>query len=288
MAALILAAVPPAFAHPGGLDANGCHHDRRNGGYHCHRSPRAPTPSPTPAPRPAPVTIPPAPVAPPDSAVVPAPLLATPPSESGLQRPITGNATVLDGDTLDISGQRIRLWGIDAFEAEQLCRTADGGQQRCGAAATHHLTALAAGAALVCAPRDRDAYGRIVAVCRVGSTDLSADLVRNGLAVAFRRYALDYVPDEDAARLSRVGAWAGGFVDPSDFRRTGNGDVADAQRQPAWSGDNCAIRGNINRAGERIYHMPGDPFYNRTNPEAVFCTEAEAQAAGFRRAGRPR
>lgn len=115
--------------------------------------------------------------------------------------------------------------------------------------------------------------------------DLSAELVRGGHAVAFRRYALDYVPDEDLARRAGAGAWAGGFVDPESFRQTGNGDVATAQRQPAAANAACNIRGNINRAGERIYHLPGDPFYGRTNPEATFCSEAEARAAGFRRAG---
>lgn len=46
----------------------------------------------------------------------------------------------------------------------------------------------------------------------------------------------------------------------------------------------CNIKGNHSRRGEWIYHLPGMPYYEQTRPEAMFCTEAEAQAAGYRRA----
>lgn len=220
------------------------------------------------------------------------PLLATPavppvPSPGAGRAPIVGRATVLDGDTIEIGGQRIRLWGIDAFEAAQQCNT-DRGRVACGAQATHELTELVSGSDVICVYRDTDAYQRIVALCRVGSTDLGAHLVRRGLAIAFTRYAQDYSPDEAVARAERVGGWQGSFTAPSNYRAGETNSVAGAQRTPVPTDGRCVIRGNINRQGERIYHMPGDPFYNRTNPEATFCSEAEAEAAGFRRAGRPR
>lgn len=283
-----------ATPHGGGLDASGCHHDRQRGGYHCHRGNPAPPPRRVARP-PAPPARAPVRIAPPVTPVQPETpqLLAvqpvTPAQPAGNQRePIVGQAVALDGDTLQIGLVRVRLYGVDAFEAEQRCGPNPNEATRCGAAASHAMARLVATGETICAPRDVDAYGRLVAVCRVGATDLGATLVREGLALAFRRYALDYVPDENAARLARVGAWAAGFVAPEDYRAGGNSGTATAQRVTAVDQSRCTIRGNINREGERIYHMPSDPYYNRTNPEALFCTEAEAEAAGFRRAGRPR
>ena len=159
-----------------------------------------------------------------------------------------------------------------------------------GARATHELIELIeliGGRDVICVYRDTDAYQRIVALCRVGSTDLGAHLVRRGLAIAFTRYAQDYTADEAVARTDRVGAWEGNFIPPTNYRAGETSSVAGAQRAPATGNASCTIKGNINREGQRIYHMLGDPFYARTNPEATFCSEAEAEAAGFRRAGRP-
>lgn len=279
-----------AIAHPGGLDASGCHHDRRNGGYHCHRGPSAPAPAPRPSPRPAPApqrvfTPPPVP-APPANPTV---LDAGPSGQAapaGLP-PIVGRATVLDGDTIQIGSQRIRLWGIDAFEAAQTCNGA-GGRTDCGARATHELTGLIGDNDVICVQRDIDVYQRVVAVCRVGATDLGATMVRRGHATAFTRYAQDYVPDEALARTERIGAWDGSFIPPSNYRAGERDSVAGAQRSQAPVTGACVIKGNINRNGERIYHLPNDPYYSRTNPEAMFCSEDEARAAGFRHAGEPR
>ena len=70
-----------------------------------------------------------------------------------------------------------------------------------------------------CEQRDVDRYGRIVAVCRLGGEDLNGWLVRNGYAVAYRRYSLDYVSAEDKARSERRGLWAGEFTLPWLWRR---------------------------------------------------------------------
>lgn len=161
------------------------------------------------------------------------------------------------------------------------------GRSACGAHATRELTELVSGRDVICSYRDTDAYQRIVALCRVGTTDLGAHLVRRGLAIAFTRYSQDYSPDEAVGRAERVGAWEGSFTKPSNYRAWETDSIAAAQRAPTGPEATCTIKGNINRSGERIYHMPTDPYYGRTNAEATFCSEAEAQAAGFRRAGRP-
>src|SRR4249919_1713564 len=103
----------------------------------------------------------------------------------------TGPARVVDGDTIDVGGMRIRLWGIDAPESKQMCERL-GAAYACGHEATAHLRALVAGADVACEPRVKDRYGRSVAVCRVGLVDVGAAMVRDGWALAFVRYSVDY------------------------------------------------------------------------------------------------
>jgi len=202
---------------------------------------------------------------------------------------VTGAATVLDGDTLQVQDRKVRLFGVDAFEAEQTCADPRGEAYPCGGRATRYLSRLVAGQRVSCAGRNIDPYGRLVAVCRVGSTDLGAALVRAGHAVAFRRYSLDYVGEEQAARTAKAEAWAGRFVPPADYRVAARGEtIASAQRRETRPSGACVIKGNLSRRGDRIYHLPSDPYYGATRAEAMFCSSAQAEAAGFRRAGRPR
>ena len=131
---------------------------------------------------------------------------------------ITGQPRVTDGDTLSIDGQRIRLHGIDAPERQQPCYR-DGKLWRCGKAAASALAGKIDRRPVTCEERDRDRYGRIVAVCYVGDEDLNAWMVLQGLAVAYRRYSLDYVDQETDAQLARRGVWATRFVLPWEWRR---------------------------------------------------------------------
>src|SRR5436305_6538863 len=85
---------------------------------------------------------------------------------------IAGQANVIDGDTLEIHGQRIRLWGIDAPESSQLCRGEDSLQYRCGAKAANDLDAFIDARPLNCTPITTDRYGRTVATCSVAGADL--------------------------------------------------------------------------------------------------------------------
>ena len=92
---------------------------------------------------------------------------------------ISGVASITDGDTLRIGSERIRLHGIDAPESKQSCR-AGGKTWPCGAAATRALRERIAGRPVECTERDRDRYGRIVAVCRVAGADVNAWMVEQG------------------------------------------------------------------------------------------------------------
>lgn len=100
---------------------------------------------------------------------------------------LTGQASVVDGDTLEIHGTRIRLWGIDAPESSQLCRGDDSLPYRCGAKAANELDAFIAGRSVSCEPVSRDVYGRTVATCSVGGINMGDWLVRGGLAFDWPR-----------------------------------------------------------------------------------------------------
>lgn len=131
---------------------------------------------------------------------------------------IAGFATVVDGDGLEIGGAKIRLFGIDAFEAGQYCTRENGTRWRCGHHATVALDRLVAGERVSCVVRDRDRYARLVAVCKVGGRDLAAALAHDGWALAYRKFSTDYVNDEQVAERAKAGAWVGRFEAPWAWR----------------------------------------------------------------------
>lgn len=212
---------------------------------------------------------------------------------------ITGRATVIAGDSLEIGRERIRLFGIDAPEGKQDCRR-NGEAWRCGEDAADKLRSLVRGATLRCTPRDTDEYGRSVSVCHNGNIDINAEMVRAGLAVAYRRYSSAYVDQENEARAAKRGLWSGEFTPPAEFRRESREQTAQPAPRAGPAGSSpppatarkpgCYIKGNINGKGDRIYHTPDSPSYQDTRidesaGERWFCTEEEARAAGWRPAG---
>jgi hypothetical protein len=116
-------------------------------------------------------------------------------------------------------------------------------------------------------------------------------MVESGWAVAFRRYSDAYVADEIRAKTAGLGLWRSTFEPPSEYRhrheprqaQVSSPRLAPRPTQPSAPSSGCLIKGNHSRKGEWIYHLPGMPYYGRTRAEEMFCTEAEAQAAGYRR-----
>ncbi len=132
---------------------------------------------------------------------------------------LVGVASVIDADTIEIHGVRIRLHGIDAPESRQLCTNPSGQQWRCGQQAALALSDRIGRRTVNCAVRDVDRYDRAIAVCAQDNQDLNRWLVSEGWAVAYRRYSRDYIGAEDQARRAGRNIWAGQFVMPWDWRR---------------------------------------------------------------------
>jgi endonuclease YncB( thermonuclease family) len=132
--------------------------------------------------------------------------------------PILGVASVIDGDTIEIHGERIRLDAIDAPESRQLCFHTDGTSWRCGQKSALALADLIGRSTIHCEPRGHDRYQRIIAICFRNGININAWMVEQGWAVAFRKYGLDYVAQEDTARQNHRGLWVGTFEMPWDWR----------------------------------------------------------------------
>lgn len=196
---------------------------------------------------------------------------------------LTGTVRVIDGDTLELGDNRIRLFGIDAVERGQSCRHPTRGDWPCGDFVTRELTGWLQGQRLRCRPEDRDRYGRVVATCFLGETDIGAALVEAGLAFAYAKYSDRYTALQARALAAGRGLWTSAVIRPERFRRGAELAVPAQGR--------CRIKGNISSQGERIYHLPGQAWYERTRispqkGERWFCSEAQARQAGWRRARR--
>jgi endonuclease YncB( thermonuclease family) len=134
---------------------------------------------------------------------------------SSVVRPAFAAVRVVDGDTLKFGNERIRLHGIDAPESLQRC--ADGWQA--GQAARRELAELVSKGTPNCERVTTDRYGRTVAICRVNGLDISAAMVRRGLAWAYTKYSVRYVPEEALARVEGVGVHARTCTQPAEWRQ---------------------------------------------------------------------
>ena len=238
--------------------------------------------------------------------------------QPGAGAAIVGTARVIDGDTLRLGGTRIRIQGIDAPETDDVCRRPDGSRWRCGDWSTEVARDLFEGRHMVCHDLGERSYDRVVARCMLGETDFAEAMLAAGAARACERFArrhphsLGYMALEAAAADARRGIFDGtpppraGFCLPRNAQAGGADTGAPQTSTPqtgtpgtiAWNpapdpdrrlaAAGCTIKGNISQtSGERIYHLPGQAHYDSViiRPELGqrwFCSEEEAQAAGWR------
>jgi endonuclease YncB( thermonuclease family) len=216
---------------------------------------------------------------------------------------ITGTAKVREGDHVQIGSTRIRLGGIDAPSVDQLCLNNSGERWTCGIAARDELIKHTDNKTWTCHLRQAaDRRGRVIARCEVDGEDIQKWIVKSGWALSYTRFSHDYDADEKAAREAKAGMWQGAFIAPWDWRvRNKKTTILGAVKPPenahailqaSASGPvapspDCTIKGNVNRAGECIYHKPTSRWYAKIEMKISkgtrwFCSVDEAEAAGCR------
>jgi endonuclease YncB( thermonuclease family) len=215
---------------------------------------------------------------------------------------VTGTPKIREGDQIVIGNSRIRLGGIDAPSVDQLCLNTKGERWTCGVAARDELIKHADNKTWTCHVRSTDRRGRQVARCEVDGEDIQKWMVTSGWALSYVRVSHDYDADEKAARDAKAGMWQGAFIAPWDWRVRNKKTVilgsakpppnanaillASASGSVAPSPD-CTIKGNVNSAGECIYHKPTSRWYAQIKMQINkgtrwFCSVDEAEAAGCR------
>jgi endonuclease YncB( thermonuclease family) len=218
---------------------------------------------------------------------------------------ISGVPQIVDGDTLVIGTTKIRLASIDAPESDQVCLDANRKRWPCGIEARDRLAAHIGNRPIDCSPTGLDAYGRTLAICSFAGENLNKWMVQQGWALSFVQYSKEYLPDEEAARVAGRGLWSGAFIAPWDWRHrnpqtivlgatsvpiSAQAELLGSTSSASAPSPQCIIKGNVNRKGERIYFRPGQLDYARVDMSKPgkrwFCTEQDAQAAGWRPAAR--
>lgn len=211
-------------------------------------------------------------------------------------QPLIGRASVIDGDTIEIHGQRVRFNGIDAPESDQICRDGEDRPIRCGAKSAEFLDAfLKRSRPTRCEFVEWDSYGRFVGNCfRADGLSVSAAIVTAGHALDWPKYSGGkYAKYQEMAVSEKHGLWSGWFVVPWDYReqqRKKKSDQSDVSLFTSITNSgSCKIKGNISQnSGQKIYHVPGQKYYTQTriNPlfgERWFCSEIEAVSNGWRK-----
>ena len=140
---------------------------------------------------------------------------------------IEGKALVIDGDTIKIKNNKIRLSGIDAPESNQLCKRIFLSIQffsfkkkyPCGKISTNKLKKLVKNEIILCKVENIDRYKRKIATCFKNRLNINSCLVSNGYALAYVKYSKKYIFQEKAAERDKLGMWQGTFEKPWDWRK---------------------------------------------------------------------
>ncbi len=131
---------------------------------------------------------------------------------------VSGKARVISGDTMEVAGQRIQLYGIDAPELAQTCRWPNK-EIHCGNVSRTALLDLVAVTPVVCSRRRRNDDGSWIAICTAEGFDVGRNMVHTGWALAIPGQSEAYARTEQNARKGKRGLWRGQFVPPWEWRR---------------------------------------------------------------------
>ena len=132
---------------------------------------------------------------------------------------------IIDGDTIILNSEKIRLYGIDTPEIKQTCTDNYGHTYLCGVKAKLELEKIIGSRKVSCIKKTKDRYKRSISICYVDENDINSLMVRSGWALAYRKYSKKYVKDEAIAKLNDAGMWSGKFIAPWKWRRMKNKKV---------------------------------------------------------------
>ena len=140
---------------------------------------------------------------------------------------ISGVPIIIDADTIKISNKKIRLFGIDAPESKQLCKKKNlhiiffsfYKEYPCGQKVILELKKYLKKKTIKCNIQGKDHYKRYIAICYKNNEDINSWLVKNGLAVSYRKYSTKYLNEEVYAKKNKLGIWQGKFEMPWEWRK---------------------------------------------------------------------
>ncbi len=195
-------------------------------------------------------------------------------------------------DLVDCSAYKITgpwFFDKDRTPIDKLVKAKHAIEIACGEESRAALEGIVGGRMVTCQKTGLDAYGRWISTCWTDQVEVNDYMVAIGMALAFRKYDRKYIPTERDARERVAGIHQYQFYTPWEYRRLKRQELI--TRAAAPQGQECRIKGNINRNEQRIYHLPGTGHYDVTSikpsqGERWFCTETEAVDSGWKKAGR--
>ena len=141
--------------------------------------------------------------------------------EQNLDHSFSGKAYAIDGDSLKVAGNEVRLFGIDAPEYNQKCLNADNIEYSCGSLAKKYASDLVKNKEVNCYYHIKDFYNRYLAKCYIDGVEINKELLKNGMAIIYSYQESDGEAKalEKQARDAKIGIWQGAFENPKDYRR---------------------------------------------------------------------
>lgn len=191
---------------------------------------------------------------------------------------------VVDGDTIDIDmdgkTQRIRLIGVNTPETVHPEKAVECFGEEASKYAKSRLTDKEVSIETDDSQDKYDKYNRMLAYVFLDDENFNESLIKNGYAYEYTynvpyKYQSEFKAAQKYAEQNNIGLWA-----PDACKVEKEEEKKDEKE--------CNIKGNISSKGEKIYHMPGQKYYNSTKidtskGERMFCSEKEAQSAGWRK-----